>query len=345
MKKNTITKIFTAALFTAIVWTVFTGCMDPIFKNIKQEVKLENPTMLGEVYSFARIGEDQIYFANGRIYHKNKNHEGHGGWIEFSKPEGHVLTIASDSDDWLYAVCVYYGKNDSDGEMKVTGIKLFACDTKASPTVWKELTDVTLSAGKTCALMGTNSVTKSNRKAFISYVLSDGTAKGCALSNGTVSEDSRAAGKKSCASLNGTPKFYTGDAACSNNDDTVVYYSEGSTVKWEMEGAKTDVLTTNIRSTIHGIAVLKDSVFVTSAAGAALVDINTGKEKEFSNLQATLSTLYEGRACIVCDPNQNHKDSIIYAGITVKGTGSNSALFTHEGLWSYYPSRGKWNIE
>lgn len=342
MKKNTITKIFTAALFTAIVWTVFTGCMDPIFKNIKQEVKLENPTKLGEVYSFARIGEDQIYFANGRIYHKNKNHEGHGGWIEFSKPEGHVLTIASDSDDWLYAVCVYYGKNDSDGEMKVTGIKLFACDTKASPTVWKELTDVTLSAGKTCALMGTNSVTKSNRKAFINTG-----AKGYKLSGGTATdtdEDAKkAVGKKSCASLNGTPKFYTGDAACSNNDDTVVYYSNGSTVS--MEGAKTGDLTTNIRSTIHGIAVLKDSVFVTSAAGAALVDINTGEEKEFSNLQATLSTLYEGRACIVCDPDKDHEQSIIYAGITVKGTGSNSALFTHEGLWSYYPSRVKWNIE
>ena len=340
MKKNTITKIFTAALFTAIVWTVFTGCMDPIFKNIKQEVKLENPTKLGEVYSFARIGEDQIYFANGRIYHKNKNHEGHGGWIEFSKPEGHVLTIASDSDDWLYAVCVYYGKNDSDGEMKVTGIKLFACNTKASPTVWQELTNVTLSAGKTCALMGTNSVTKTRREAFINTG-----AKGYKRSGGTASEDSRAAGKKSCASLNGTPKFYTGDAACSNNDDTVVYYSNGSTVKWEMEDEKTDVLTTNIRSTIHGIAVLNDSVFVTSAAGAALVDINTGKEKEFSNLQATLSTLYEGRACIVCDPDKDHEQSIIYAGITVKGTGSNSALFTHEGLWSYYPSRGKWNIE
>lgn len=338
MKKNTITKIFTAALFTAIVWTVFTGCMDPIFKNIKQEVKLENPTKLGEVYSFARIGEDQIYFANGRIYHKNKNHEGHGGWIEFSKPEGHVLTIASDSDDWLYAVCVYYGKNDSDGEMKVTGIKLFACDTKASPTVWKELRDVTLSAGKTCALMGTNSVNKSNRKAFINTG-----AKGYKLSGGTAKEYAEAAGKKSCASLNGTTKFYTGYAACSNNDDTVVYYSEGSTVK--MEGAKTGDLTTNIRSTIHGIAVLNDSVFVTSAAGAALVDINTGKEKEFSNLQATLSTLYEGRACIVCDPDKDHEQSIIYAGITVKGTGSNSALFTHEGLWSYYPSRGKWNIE
>lgn len=338
MKKNTITKIFTAALFTAIVWTVFTGCMDPIFKNIKQEVKLENPTKLGEVYSFARIGEDQIYFANGRIYYKIKNHEGHGGWIEFSKPEGHVLTIASDSDDWLYAVCVYYGKNDSDGEMKVTGIKLFACDTTASPTVWKELTNVTLSAGKTCALMGTNSVTKSNRKAFINTG-----ANGYKLSGGTAEEYAEAAGKKSCASLNGTPKFHTGDAACSNNDDTVVYYSEGSTVK--MEGAKTGDLTTNIRSTIHGIAVLNDSVFVTSAAGAALVDINTGKEKEFSNLQATLSTLYEGRACIVCDPKKDHEQSIIYAGITVKGTGSNSALFTHEGLWSYYPSRGKWNIE
>ena len=340
MKKNTITKIFTAALFTTIVWTVFTGCMDPIFKNIKQEVKLENPTKLGEVYSFARIGEDQIYFANGRIYHKNKNHEGHGGWIEFSKPEGHVLTIASDSYDLLYAVCVYYGKNDSDGEMKVTGIKLFACDTKASPTVWNELSDVTLSAGKTCALMGTNSVIKSNRKAFINTG-----ANGYELSNGKVKIYAEAAGKKSCASLNGTPKFYTGDAACSNNLDTVVYYSEGSTVKWETKDEKKGDLTTNIRSTIHGIAVLKDSVFVTSAAGAALVDITTGKEKEFSNLQATLSTLYEGRACIVCEPDKDHEQSIIYAGITVKGTGSNSALFTHEGLWSYYPSRGKWNIE
>lgn len=343
MKKNTITKIFTAALFTAIVWTVFTGCMDPIFKNIKQEVKLENPTMLGEVYSFARIGGDQIYFANGRIYHKSKNHEGHGGWIEFSKPEGHVLTIASDSDDWLYAVCVYYGKNDSDGEMKVTGKKLFACDTKVLTPVWKELTDVTLSAGKTCALMGTNSVTESHRKAFINTG-----AEGYALSNGTAKEYPEAVGKKSCAylenaSLKDNIKFNSGDAACSNNDDTVVYYSEGSTVK--MEGKKTGDLTTNIRSKIHGIAVLNDSVFVTSAAGAALVDINTGEEKEFSNLQATLSTLYEGRACIVCNPKEDHEQSIIYAGITVKGTGSNSALFTHEGLWSYYPSRGKWNIE
>lgn len=339
MKKNTITKIFTAALFTAIVWTVFTGCMDPIFKNIKQEVKLENPTKLGEVYSFARIGEDQIYFANGRIYHKNKNHEGHGGWIEFSKPEGHVLTIASDSDDWLYAVCVYYGKNDSDGEMKVTDKKLFACNTKASPTVWKELTNVTLSAGDTCALMGTNSVTKSNRKAFINTG-----AKGYALSNGTATDKPEAVGKKSCASLNGDTEFFTGDAACSNNDDTVVYYSNGSTVVKKDKDKEVN-LTTNIRSTIHGIAVLNDSVFVTSAAGAALVDINTGEEKEFSNLQATLSTLYEGRACIVCDPAKDHEQSIIYAGITVKGTGSNSALFTHEGLWSYYPSRGKWNIE
>ena len=339
MKKNTITKIFTAALFTAIVWTVFTGCMDPIFKNIKQEVKLENPTKLGEVYSFARIGKDQIYFANGRIYHKKKDHEGHGGWIEFSKPEGHVLTIASDSDDWLYAVCVYYGKNDSDGEMKVTDIKLFACNTTALTPVWKELTNVTLSAGQTCALMGTNSVTTTRREAFINTG-----AKGYKLSGGTASEDSRAAGKKSCASLNGNPEFFGGDAACSNYNDTIVYYSNGSTVIKKDKDEEVN-LTTNIRSTIHGIAVLKDSVFVTSAAGAALVDINTGKEKEFSNLQATLSTLYEGRACIVCDPKKDHEQSIIYAGITVKGTGSNSALFTHEGLWSYYPSRGKWNIE
>lgn len=338
MKKNIITKTLIGAFSTIALAFGLTGCMDPIFQNIQQEVKLENPTKLGEVYSFARVGTDKIFFANGRIYSKNKTHEGHGGWTEFPKPDGHVLTIASDAADYLYAVTVFYGKNDSDGKMKVTGKRLYTCKADEASPAWTQITDVTLTPGGTCALMGTNSVTKSNRAAFINTG-----AKGYTLSNGSATENSTAAGKYSCASLNGTPKLYGGNAACSNNDDTVVYYSQGSTVL--MEGAKTGTLTSNIRNTINGLAVMNDSVLVTSYSGTALVDINTRDEIQFSNLQATLSTLYEARAVIACDPSKDHTDNIVYAGITVRGTGSNSALFTHEGLWSYYPSRGKWNIE
>ena len=352
MKKNTITKIFTAALFTAIVWTVFTGCMNPIFHYIKEEVKLEEMKIHGDIYSFARIGEDsnaKIFVSNGKIYWKEASKEGHGGWTEFKKPEGQVYTIASDKNDNLYAVTFISSKYDSDGEMKVTEKRLYACS--AADGDWTQIDSISIgedSLKDVYALMGTNSVFKDHREAFINI-----RGTGYKLENRSKSPCSDANGKKSCAYLDDVDgsgvKFYTGNAACSNKNDTLIYYAEGSTLKatGKLNGKTVtdEKIASGVRSTINGIAVCEGSVLINTNSGAALVNGTSGEEITWANLTSTLSTLYEGRACIIADPSKTYDKAICYAGLTVEGTGSNSALFTHEGLWSYYPSRGKWNVE
>lgn len=350
--KNRLTKFITTTICSVAVLTGFSSCMDPIFQNIDEEVRLEKMTIHGDVYSFARTGgnpetdpDAEIFLANGKIYHKKASHDNYKGWKEFPKPEGHVLTIASDGNDNLYAVTVFVYEDESAGEMKVSEKRVYSCN--ITDKVWKPVKfgDKQLSASKNtvCALMGTNSLIPANRKAYINI-----NKKGYELSNGSATECTAANDKFACASLNGTTKFYSqssrGAAACSSYDDKTVYYAVGSTLK--AVGLNDSFEASGIRGAIYGIAVMKDSILINTSSGAALIDINSGDEiKQFSNLNSTLSTLYEGRACIAAYPEKDHTDTPIYAGITVEGSGSNSALFSHEGLWAFYPQRGTWNVE
>lgn len=349
MKINKFTKKIASLFLGAFIAAGFTGCMNPIFHYIKEEVKLEEMKIHGDIYSFARIGEDsnaKIFVSNGKIYWKEASKEGHGGWTEFKKPEGQVYTIASDKDDNLYAVTFISSKYDSDGEMKVTEKRLYACS--AADGDWTQIDSISIgedSLKDVYALMGTNSVIPGHREAFINI-----RGTGYKLENRSKSPCSDANGKKSCAYLDGVGvKFFTGNAACSNNYDTLIYYAEGSTLKATRKLNNNTVtdekIASGVRSTINGIAVCEGSVLINTNSGAALVNGTSGKEITWANLTSTLSTLYEGRACIIADPSKTYDKAICYAGLTVEGTGSNSALFTHEGLWSYYPSRGKWNVE
>jgi len=347
MKINRFTKTIASVFLGAFIAAGFTGCMNPIFHYIKEEVKLEEMTIHGDIYSFARIGDGtnaKIFVSNGKIYWKEASKEGHGGWNEFKKPEGQVYKIASDDKDNLYAVTFISSKYDSDGEMKVTEKRLYACS--ASDGNWTKLDSISIgkdSLKDIYALMGTNSFIKEHRKAYINI-----RGTGYKLENKSKTAYSDANGKKSCAYLGGV-KFYTGNAACSNKDDTLIYYADGSTLKatGTLNGQTvTDkTIASGVRSTINGIAVCEGSVLINTNGGAALVNGTSGSEITWANLTSTLSTLYEGRACIIADPSKTYDKAICYAGLTVEGTGSNSALFTHEGLWSYYPSRGKWNVE
>lgn len=350
MKINRFTKTIASVFLGTFIAAGFTGCMNPIFHYIKEEVKLEEMKIHGDIYSFARIGEGpnaKIFVSNGKIYWKEASMEGHGGWIEFKKPEGQVYTIASDDSDNLYAVTFISSKYDSDGEMKVTEKRLYACS--AADGDWTKIDSISIgedSLKDIYALMGTNSFKKEHRKAFINirgtgYQLVDGSKK-------TAYPDAN--GKKSCAYLDPVGvKFYTGNAACSNKNDTLIYYADGSTLKatgtLNGEAVTGEKIASGVRSTINGIAVCEGSVLINTNSGAALVNGTSGSEITWANLTSTLSTLYEGRACIIVDPSKTYDKAICYAGLTVEGTGSNSALFTHEGLWSYYPSRGKWNVE
>ena len=260
-------------------------------------------------------------------------------------PAGHVLTVAADSS-YVYALSVTSRKNDSEGEMELDSRKLYYSSDGNS---WKEVSGITLSSSKSdvVKLLCTNSPKNANRYAYIRnknnvYILNGSSASSSA--------ESGAGSALSCVYANGGVKFYNAEAACTDETETIdataIYYSSGSDLKRvNADGSSEKTVVNGIRSTVYGIAVMKDSVLVTTAGGTALVARDSGTEIQFANLQSTLSTLYESRACLAVNPGLNAHDCAVYAGLSVQGTGSNSALFTHEGLWSYYPARGKWNIE
>lgn len=330
-----------AAVFAA---GVFSGCQDPIFWNIRQEVKLEEATIYGDIFSIVRF-KDKLFIANGNIYSKDKNANSHGQWSKMNGPAGHVLTVAADSS-YVYALSVTSRKNDSEGEMELDSRKLYYSSDGNS---WKEVSGITLSSSKSdvVKLLCTNSPQKDHRSAYIRNKNNVYKLNG---SSASPSAESGAGSALSCVYANGGVKFYNAEAACTDETETIdataIYYSSGSDLKRvNADGSSEKTVVNGIRSTVYGIAVMKDSVLVTTAGGTALVARDSGTEIQFANLQSTLSTLYESRACLAVNPGVNALDAAVYAGLCVKGTGSNSALFTHEGLWSYYANRGKWNIE
>ncbi len=334
MKLGKIKKLLIAAVCVSFISFGFTSCMDPIFSYINEEVALEKSLINGSIYSIVRF-QDEIFVANGLIYHKPKDSQGHGQWELYSKPNGHVLTIAADKDN-LYALCIYVGRNDSEGEMEVVSKKLYSF-TLNDNEGWKEIRDIGRNA--TALLMSTNSTNKEHRKAYINI-----SGTGYKLERNDLTRKSEADNSRSCAYLQDKTKFYSGPAACSNDNDTIVYYASGASVIKD-DGTTPKTISSGVRTTIYGLAVMKDSILINTSAGSALIDIDNGSEISFGNLTSTLSSLYETLACIATDPSQKAKDTIIYSSIAVIGTGSNSALFSHEGLWSYYPNRGKWNAE
>ena len=330
-----------AAVFAA---GVFSGCQDPIFWNIRQEVKLEEATIYGDIFSIVRF-KDKLFIANGNIYSKDKNANSHGQWSKMNGPAGHVLTVAADSS-YVYALSVTSRKNDSEGEMELDSRKLYYSSDGNS---WKEVSGITLSSSKSdvVKLLCTNSPKVDHRYAYIRNKNNVYELNGSSASS---SAESGAGSALSCVYAKDGVKFYNAEAACTDETETIdataIYYSSGSDLKRvKISDSSETTVVNGIRSTVYGIAVMKDSVLVTTAGGTALVARDSGTEIQFANLQSTLSTLYESRACLAVDPGVNALDAAVYAGLCVKGTGSNSALFTHEGLWSYYPARGKWNIE
>lgn len=378
---------------------VFAGCYQPIFYNVRKEVKLEKATLQGEIQSIIRVGDgtltnDKVFVSNGKIKCKPFSKPDHGIWEdpEFKWPltnaisiiddvkiyNQNVLRIAADSE-YLYAFVVTFSKDENQGEVTPSNRYLFSYKLDGSDgktqEAWKPLEEFNkkINSNKRLNidddfnvpvfLFCTNAPKLAHRKAYITisengkfntYELNGTQAPGSVL----VEKNNLKESIKSCSWFDGQIQFCSGLASTTDetytDDPTVWYYSTYEKYN------KDDILISylyekklgqeakSIRERIAGvysIAVLKDTVFYTCTAGSELVDRNSHTTSDYSNLTSTISALYEALACFVEDPSQTKDTAIAYASIIVKGTGTNSALFTHEGLWSYFPARGKWNIE
>ena len=354
---NSVKKAVYSILGAGLVFT-FCSCQDPIFYHINQEVKLEDASIFGDVYRITRhtssSGEERLYFANGYIYYKATDADGYGKWKKCSKPSGHVVSIVSDSSA-LYALVFTSDRNDIRGEMEITGKRIYkSTDDGATWTIHPNtaVADAMTSCdkGSSVSLMCTNSLASGNRKAYANirgtiYNLTSGATVDHGTTVGSTTSNTR-----SCADAGSGVKFFNCYGACASKDSGgKIFASSGAKIYiYSASGAEEESIQTNV-SVIYGIAVFDNGneFLITSSSGSALYR-KTGSswaEADYANLTSTLSSLYEGYFAIAADPTKAALETAAYAGISVEGNGSNSAQFSHEGLWAYYPARAKWNIE
>lgn len=353
MKKT----IFTLIAATALI---LTSCQDPMFYHIRQEVQLEKATVLGDIYSIVRYSQpgkqEELYLSNGKIYRKNANDSSYGKWTEFSTPEieyqreyeddravTHIQKVAADGT-YLYALAALYGRNDEEGEMRIKKFELFYTNNGTWNKVNVALPiDQDMTEGKITNethLFCTNTVTKTERKAFIR------TKNGCfELNGGTVgSPIAGAASAKSVYYKGGALTYNNGNAAFSHgnkyaytNVDEIVYNND--------DGRGEQKIKTGM-GILTSVCMTQDSILVTSMLfGFKRFLISNQEVVDFSNASSTISSIYESHVILAVNPDANTLADACYASIQVKGNGANSAQFTHQGLWAYYPSRAKWNIE
>lgn len=345
---NKIAKTITKISAIMVLALSFTACQDPIFFYINQEVKLEEATILGDIFTIVRFnayGDEKLYIANGNIYSKNADNATHGSWIKLPAPAGHVHSLAADQN-YLYAFAYQHTADTGSGETELTSRKIYY-----SPDCGESWYEHPINSyisqtsfNQEVILMSTNAPQQAHRKAFIRI---DGILYNL---NGASYSSRGGSGAKSCVWWGSDALFFNSFGACSDetssSNATRIYFADGYYLRYTTDGNSTSTrITDAVRSEIKALAVMNGSVLVSTTAGTAIVDWNTGSEINFTNLTSTVSALYENHAVIAVYPEKTYSENILYASNQVYGTGSNSALFTHEGLWSYYPSRGTWNIE
>lgn len=342
---NTLTKNIAKIFLSLAITMSITSCQDPILYHINKEVKLEEATILGDIFSIIRVTEnsnEKLYIANGNIYSKDKEETEHGKWVKMPAPSGHVHSLAADST-YLYAFVYKHTKETNTGETELESRKIYYRPLNNPNAEWNVISFAhaisQTSDDQPVVLMCTNTTSNSYRQAFAridKYIYK--------LNGSTTTEQDTNKEYNSCA-YNGSVKFFDSFGACSDANNTYIYYGDNRAVKRVNASGTTEIISEYVRSTVCALAVMQDSILVATLGGTALIDKDDGHEIEFTNLTSTVSTLYENHAALAVWPDRNAVNNIIYATNQVYGNASNSAQFTHEGLWSYLPERNKWNIE
>lgn len=109
IKQNVNAVMLCLALLT-ITFTAAGCSQDPIFATIEKEVKLKDPTIVGQITSLVDDGTD-VYATNGKIY---KRTAGKGSWNTISHPDYRCAFLATDTtnkklyglfqnENWSYA--------------------------------------------------------------------------------------------------------------------------------------------------------------------------------------------------------------------------------------------------
>ncbi len=297
-----------------------------------------------------------------------------GKWQEGSKEgigDAHIIHLAADQNT-LYALTGVLEKDSDTGYNVVTKKTLYYSDGK-SP--WQEVkwvdaeggsTSVTIAPKLTSQLYCTNAPQKAHRFAYLTlesafvYELKDGVAtqmKGTGSDTGVYTGTPTTA-CVSCAWFKDAVYFSSYSAMITDEtkdlDPSVMYYGSGSDlyyIKKDKEPTEATNWTKGISlSTIYALAYTTSHMLAGTKEGLMYVTLDAddvpGTKVSVSNTSSTLSSYYRVPNVIAADPSDTATTSDIYATSVIYGsTTSTGASVKNEGLWSYYPGRGKWNRE
>ncbi len=191
----------------------------------------------------------------------------------------------------------------------------------------------------------------------------------CSIFKSTIGNDSTII-SRSCVYFNGNTYFFESRGACTDekydSDGTTIipatlyYYGNGSNIKWNNGSTNGSI---SASATVYSLGITKDYLLAGTSSGIKHFKFDNQDTKgsasvdtEFAtNADATMGSQYTVLAILVMNPEKKEYVSgdtagavstTIYTSINYTGSGSsNSAQFSHIGLWAFYPSRGNWNCE
>ena len=373
--KKTFFKNIKFPAFLLSLLPLFFSCHGVIFDTIRDEVKLADAVISGDIQDIIRY-KDDIYVSTGKISHRSVSltkdingkteeeckKEGEvfvaaadqkSELKSFSSPSGYIYSLAADSNN-LYALSVII-EEDDDG-YNVPTKRVLWCYTATEDGKegsWKEIWSKSYDGSKDdkAFLFCTNTLKESNRHAYFRYQ-----SKIYELTGEELGDTGMTSDINSCTVLGSTVHFSSAYAMTSNetskDESTYIYRSSGDTVYYSTDGDRWESVDLNC-DTILSLAITKDYLLAGTASGIVHTPLkadsngknaipSSGNADFDTNADSTLSSYYEVPALLVLDPLQKEISATIFATCL---TSSTSASLNNVGLWSYFATEGEWNRE
>lgn len=327
MKKNNIVYLLVSLILTTFVL----GCsQDPIFSDIAQEIKLDDPTVRGNVHSMVQL-RDNLYATNGKIVTKPISQK--AGWKEYSSPDEYVTKVASDENNLYALVTKQADKGDS------YSYKVFA-QVNASGN-WTQITSST-----SPITIFDNGASGAARFAYLRDSSGVKQLNGATLYASLTSITENGAGTRtvSAAFLTSGSQTFFADTLAFCSDGTNLFKANGSTIQYGKDLTSLELengLSMDEEPTSFAYYKESDSsnyILVGTKSGIKKVTLSDNKPTAVSSFGSNADTAFGTYIALNVFAFPEEPGSC-YVSI-VKKTSSR-----YNGLWGYYSDRGNWNYE
>ena len=296
---------------------IFVSCeQSPIFYHISQEIKLDDPTIGGKVYSIKKL-DDTLYATNEVLNYKSSLDS---RWQKMST-SFKVVNIAV-GGNFLYALgnpsketfSVYRYTDEKNWEKITDGVSYLFDDNAGNAYFVKDVTTGT----------GDDASTKAT------------VYKLAGTSEPELQDVTAISGEKIKAAVNlgGTTYFLENTASAAS--DSLIYIGDGKTVKYGDGSSWPN--TSELSADITSMCIFGSQLYVGTKSGVFVATINDeGSLSSFTTLPSNAESAFGDRE-VLGVWKFDDKDNFF-----VSVTSTTASIY--DALWGYNAASGKWNLE